>query len=365
MNQKTIRSSLCFAVSKSFCLAIILSFFSIQFLYAQNSSTYSVNDIAITAKGKTPTQARINATEQAQRSAFITLLGRLSWEEKYADNLSNEEISDMVMSQEIINEKIAGNTYYASFNITFSPSYVTSALGNKNIAETREENYLVFPVKITKAKSLLWENENDWRMLWEKALKEKNETRLKLPSGNIDDITAINPEIIATGNYKEFESIINKYKTDAVIIAYYDYDELENKVNITLKTVRKFQNKETKLGMVNINHLEYAELMSKVTGKTIEHIIKSKPAASEGLTSKTPVNIIIPINDLGEWMAIKNKLQAVDFIKEMKVDSVARDSVRISIIYDRSNGDIIKQFAKYNFNVKEKSEGQYILTPGF
>jgi hypothetical protein len=352
---------------------ILKGFYLFTFLFLLNShqafaqitastGTYDVNDIFINASGKTPTMARSNAVAQAQREAFVILLGRLSIDAAFADNVSDEEINDMVYSQQITNEKIAGNNYSAIFNITFSENFVQSALDNKKISknDVKQESYLIFPVKVTLTKSLLWESDNNWKSTWESILRSKPEPRIKLPTGGIDDIAMINSDIIENGNYSNFEAILNKYKADVAVIAFFNYDQIENKVNINLKTIRKFQNVQTKLGFINVNQLEYSDLLSKVAKKIIEHLNKAKDSSENN--SKMTAGIDVLVSDLGDWIAVKSRLENMNFIESMKVNSISRDLVQISITYNKSSGDLINLFAKYNFNLQEKGEGQYFMS---
>jgi Uncharacterized protein conserved in bacteria (DUF2066) len=363
MSSRFTKPSKLLFILKSFYLFVFLFLLNSHHAFAQNTAEpYSVNDIFINASGKTPTLARNNAVDQAQREAFVILLGRLSIDAAFADNVSTDEINDMVHSQQITNEKIAGNNYSAIFNITFSEEFVKNALDNKKISknDVKQETYLVFPVKVTLKKSLLWESDNNWKSAWEIILKDKSEPRVKVPTGGLDDIAAINSEIIENGNYDNFLTILNKYKADVAVIAFFNFDQIENKVNINLKTIRKFQNVQTKLGFVNVNQLEYSELLSKVAKKTIEHL--NKPKDSTENNSKMTAGIDVLVSDLGDWIAVKSRLDNMNFIENMKINSISRDLVQISISYNKSSGDLISLFAKYNFNLQEKGEGQYFMS---
>jgi len=364
MSLKFVKPSKSFWILKSFYLLTFLLLITSQQVLAQDSSDnpYSVNDIFINASGKNPTLARNNAVAQAQREAFVILLGRLSVDAAFADNISADEINDMVHSQQITNEKIAGNNYSAIFNITFSEDFVQNILNDKKISKNnvKPETYLVFPVKVTLKKSLLWESDNNWKGAWETILKEKSEPRIKLPTGSIDDISMINSDAIENGNYSNFEAILNKYKADIAVIAFFNFDQIENKVNINLKTIRKFQNIQTKLGFVNVNQLEYSELLSKVAKKTIEHLNKPKDPSENN--SKMNVTIDVLVSDLGDWISVRNRLEDMNFIEDMKINSISRDLVQISVNYNKSSGDLINLFAKYNFKLQEKGEGQYFMS---
>ena len=327
-----------------------------------DENPYLVNNIFVTVTGKSPTSARTLATNQARRNAFGILLGRLSIDEGFNDNINAEEISDMVHSEQITNEKIAGNNYSANFNIAFSESFVSNLLASKNInkGNVKQEIFLIIPIKNIKKKSLLWEKTNDWKSAWEITINNHPNSKIKLLKGDVDDIATINPEMADEANFSDFEASLAKYKADAAMVIYFNFDEIENKVSLNLKTIRRFQNKQIKLSFVNVNQLNSVDLLSKVVEKTIEHISNNKEPASN---DKTTIDIDIPISNLGDWMSMKSRLENINFLEEMRVNSIAKDLVKITIKFDNNTGDIIDLFAKYNFELRKDESNQYLLFP--
>ncbi len=327
-----------------------------------DENPYLINNVFVSASGKNPTIARASATDQAHRNAFGILLERLSIDEGFNESISADEISDMVHSEQITNEKIAGNNYSANFNIAFSESFVSNLLASKNInkGNVKPEAFLIIPIKNVKKKSLLWEKTNDWKLAWETAIATHPNPKIKLLKGETDDIARINPEMAEELNFGDFETILAKYKTDAAMIIYFNFDEIENKVSLNLKTIRKFQNKQIKLSFVNVNQLNSADLLSKVVEKTIEHISNSKESSGG---SKTTIDIDVPISNLGDWTIMKSRLENINFLEEMRVNSIAKDLVKITIKFDKNTGDIIDLFAKYNFELRKNDSSQYLLFP--
>ena len=336
---------------------------------SSNQSAYMVSDVEVNAGGKSPSQARINAVASGQRNAFIVLLGRLGIDENFANNLKDEVIADMVSSQQVIDEKISGNNYSATLNLTFSESFVKHYLGNKakntkEVAVAKNDSYLIIPIKVGNSQSLIWEQNNDWKLAWENIIKNNKITLIKLPSGDIEDISNFNFTKINEGDFSGFESAINKYKVDAVMLAYFEFDSIENKVDITLKTIRKFQSSQVKLDFVNVNQLSPENLVSKVTNKTFEYITSANKidVAGNPTTLLALVNIDVLVSDLGDWITVKNKLENSNIISQLKVNSISKDLVKINVSYNKINGDIINFFAIHNLFLEKKSESKYTLS---
>ncbi len=332
---------------------------------------YAVNDILANGSGKSPTQARTNAIASGQRNAFLILLNRLAINENISSTLEDEAIADMVASQQIINEKISGNNYSATLNLTFSESFVKYHLGNKVSPDNKEvasqnisSSYLAIPVKLIDGQPTIWEQNNDWKMAWENILKNNNSSYLKLPKGDIDDITIISPSTINGNNFTDFEPLLAKYKADGIILAYFDFDSIENKVNITLKNIQRFSSTQTKLAFVNVNQLPAENLVNKVAEKTINYIAlvnNQKSASSEqGIVS---YSVDVLIGGLDDWLKVKNKLENSNLVSQLQVNSISKNLVKINISYNSANGNIINFFAKNNLSLQIKGEHSYVLSP--
>lgn len=349
---------------KWFFLILIL-LLNTKLASAEVQSKYAVNDVAVNASGKSPTQARINAIASGQRSAFIILLNRLEVDENFANSLKDEVIADMVASQQIIDEKIAGNNYSATLNLAFSESFVKHYLKNKiAVDETiKPASYLVVPIKIVKNQSLIWEENNDWKSAWKSIIQNNKASSIQLIKGDSADVSSLNSNTINDNNFAHLSAILNKYKVDSLVLAYFEFDAIENKVNIDLKTVFKSKASQVRLEFVNINQLPMMDLMDKVAQKTLNYLISNKSdSKSPNSSTASIVNIDVLISDLGDWMTVKNKLENFNIVSDLKINSISKDLVQINSTYNNNNGDIINFFAKYNLLLQNKPEGGYFLS---
>lgn len=361
-----------------FCLTMVLLInFSLASLALADNDQYAVNDVEVNAGGSSPSQARNNAIALAQKNAFIILLGRLSLDAKLVDNFNADAIADMVSSQQITDEKIAGNNYSATLNIVFSESFIKHYLGNKvsdaDLSKNAAgpETYLVLPIKVVQnshsstQNSLLWEKDNDWRASWERSLAQNKNPVIKVPKGEFDDIAIINSESLNkasfVANYTDFEPMLNKYKADTLMLAYFNFDALENKVNINLKIVKRFQFKQVRLSFVNVGDLNSPELINKVVNKTIEYIASNK-SIGEVNNAKSLIKIDVLISNLGDWLTIKNRLENSNIVSQMKINSISKDLVQITVNYNGNNSDIIGAFARSGVPLQKKEGGNYFIS---
>lgn len=337
---------------------------------AQNlaDNPFLIRDIEISASGKNPTEARNNANLLAQRTAFLAMLSRLSMDESAANVFSNEEISDMVSTKQILGEKISNNNYSASYNIGFSEEFVKHHLADRDFTRdlAKIKTYLVLPVKIEEGRQFLWQ-ENDWNLAWKNEINLKHyannkDILLKLPIGDVYDLANISANMVESGNFSDFRPIADKYKVDAIIIAYFIFDSLENKVNIKLKTLKKFEITKARLSFVNIGHLSAKELVETVASKTIYYIGGSTSTSRQAQSNSSNLDIDIFISNLEDWLKVKNKLENNHIIKDIKIHSISKDVIKISGVYENKNGNIIDFFLRHNLPLMKINKNKYTMS---
>ena len=352
--------------------AFLIFLFSIKnSAFAQNTvSQYTINDIVAEGSGASPTQARTKAINSGQRNAFTILLDRLGVDKTATNKMDDEAISDMVASQQIINEKIAGNNYSATLNLSFSESFVKHYLEKQSISlgdktEIKSISYLIIPVKLLKTKPLIWEENNDWKTTWESMVESNNTTFLKTAKGDAEDISKIKSDNLENITFDDVSPILSKYKAGGMIVAYFDFDSLENKVDITLQTTQKSSVNKIRLDFVNVNQLKIQDLMEKVASRTMEYInnniINTPTTDPKSLAAILLYQIDVNISDLSEWLKIKNKLENSNLVSQFKIESISRDLVKIKISYNSSNGDIVNFFAGKGLFLQKNSDTKYSL----
>jgi hypothetical protein len=360
-------------------LSLLTVIFMVVSLNAKASQNiYEVENIQINTSAPTPAQARDLAIANAQKNGLVILLNRLNVNSKIIEDSSNDEISDLVRSRQIIDENIAGNNYSAMFNLVFAKDFVDDFLLRKNISANSSKSTslaisenkaaLLIPVKILKTQALLWEVNNEWKGTLERILQDQLNSKLKIPIGDLSDIATVNVEEISNYNYQQFEPLLEKYHCDFVYLAFFDYDSIDNKTIITLKTIRKFKTTEVKLSLVNVDRLDYVNFLSKTAQRTIEYLLNPQNFSANSEISndqKSTQNILqltILVSSLDEWLVVKNKIEASNLINQMEIKSILQGKVKISVNYIAKNPNIIDSFAAIGLFGAKESDDSYLLS---
>lgn len=369
-----LQKAVLFFKSMSVLLAV-LTVFSVSFVkpaQAQKSDIYLVEGIAAKATGESSDTAKVIANANALKDAFVTLLSRLALDTGIVNTVTDEDIFDMVSSKQITGERISANSYSAIFNVKFSRNNVERILRTKNVKEytSPEETFLIIPVKVIERKTfdvetfnhfLLWEEENDWKQVIEKEIAQESMFQFIVPENDISNITSLNKENIDTITFENLEPLFSKYRSTEALILFFHYDDIDNKVTISVQNVKKLQKKQIRLSFVNVDRLSYHSLIEKVAEKTLHYLmnLKNRNSTKE---DKNFVKIEIPISSLGEWIMIKNKIENTNLVSQLNIESLSKDYAKISINYIHDDTDIIKAFAKNNITLNRKSDNIFILS---
>lgn len=364
-------------ISPPFDMSRIFSFFLVCFLatsassYAQQANIYLVEGVPVTVAGKSPSASRNVAATTAHRDAFLILLTRLSLNANIADSITDEEISDMVRSEHIDNEKIAGNSYSATFEITFAKDFVEHILAQKNSKNSQNseakivknaESYLLIPVKITGRTALLWEEKNDWKKAVEKVISKKAQSQFISPDADVENLANLNRDNLPAIDYVTLEPMLLRYKSSSAYVMNFSFDAVANKAAVDISYIRKLQKKQIKLSFINADNLGQEALMLKVAEKTLDYLTNSQTSASEGkISNSSSVRFEIYISSLAAWFAIKNKIENSNLVSQLNIESISRDYVLIKVNYVNYGSDIVESFARMGISLTKKSDDLYSL----
>jgi hypothetical protein len=345
---------------------IFLSVFFLLSAFCANAADpdiYTVSGVAVNVLGKSPATAKSSAHANARRDAFATLLARLEMRSDVINSVNDEEISDMVRSEQIESEKISGNNYSATFNIVFAKDFVEHILTQKKSGgvnkEKIEEASLLIPVVMKKHQPLLWGENNDWKKSLIKAIKTNSVSGFAIPDSDISNVATIDEKNIENLDYALLEPVLSKYKSNIAYVLIFSYDEIENKVLVRVVRISRLQKNPLKLSFVNVNRLGYEELMDKVATKTITYLTKSVESPQK-LTDAGLIKIKIDLNDLSDWIAIRNKIEKSNLINQLNIDSISRDFVMISIRYV-GYADVAEAFAGKGIALTKISQNYYSI----
>ena len=344
---------------------------------SSKNSPYLIQNIQVEANGKSANDAKIIATKNARRQALTRLVERLKIS-KNIEKISDNELEQMIKSEQILLEKFSNNNYQATLNVSFSKKFINFYLKNKNdnplnnndsiqnlatnkvekseLEDTNKHNTLILPVKKQGNNFMIWEEKNEWRSSVEKSLQKNKlvtNNEILILKSEINNLEIINNENIEDLQYLDFEPILIQQKSENLYLAIFEYDEIENKAKITVKNFSKNPKKTVILNFVNVEFLKYSELIDKVSVKLIEYLLNNKNSINSEVNQNN-ITLDIEINDFESWIKIQQKIINSGLMSNIFLKSISKQKTTISGSYLGNKNKIIEDFKNIDLSIKKK-----------
>jgi len=344
---------------------------------SSKNSPYLIQNIQVEANGKSANDAKIIATKNARRQALTKLVERLKIS-KNIEKISDNELEQMIKSEQILLEKFSNNNYQATLNVSFSKKFIAFYLKNKNdnplsnndsiqnlainkaekpeLEDVNKQNILILPVKKQGNNFMIWEEKNEWRSSVEKSLQKNKlltNNEILILKNEINNLEIINNENIEDLQYLDFEPILIQQKSDNLYLTTFEYDEIENKARIIVKNFSKNPKKTVILNFVNIEFLKYSELIDKVSVKLIEYLLNNKNSINNEINQNN-ITLDIEIKDFESWIKIQQKIINSGLMSNIFLKSISKQKTTISGNYLGNKNKIIEDFKNIDLSIKKK-----------
>ncbi len=349
---------------------IFFIFFGLNSSLAQEveGNVYLIETISSKATLKTLSESKKMVYNNARRDAFMMLLVRLKIPVATSDRVDDSEIVEMIRSEQIVDEKISGSSYFATFNIIFAKDFVEHILAKKTDntknnsvekIEKHSEKITLIPVKVAKIRPLIWEQENDWKVMLGRVISKNNlQKNFIIPEANAENIVTINSQNIKNITFSDIEKTLISNGSEAVYLLFFNVDEIENKVLIEVVYLRKLLKRQFRLSFINVDRLSYNDLIIKVAEKTLEYI-SNNPIGSDNILDNNTIKIQVRINALDDWLNIKKTIENNNLVEGIVVNSISRDKVSLSANYNNTKISIEDAFKAFGINISKQAQGFY------
>lgn len=308
-----------------------------------------------------------------RRDGFLILLTRLGIDLSVADRITDEEISYTIQTEQIKDEKISTADYSAILNIKFSKEFIERLLNQKKAKddEALEQFSLIIPVEIDGTafgksgdpQTSFSTRKGEWWEAIAAAVKKKQlkPNEFKIAELDAEDATVLGTRGYGEVKYEQLSRFAAKYKTGRFYLVFFWFDDVENKANVVVREIRSSGVNQVKLGLINVGMLSVNELTKQMAEKTLVYIIGIKD--QKILTTEGVASVLVPLSNLAEWASMKNKIEKNSLIKQLNIESISRDYVKVSILYTGDESDLIESFTKLELFLERREDGNYALYP--
>lgn len=345
---------------------IILFLLLPTLVFAENTNNYLVENLYISMIDEDATTARSNAIAYAQRQAFNTILNRLGIDTSNSVIISDNEISQMLRSMQIKNEKITTKSYSATLTLQFSPEYIKYTLSKYKISQYSPhfDSYLIVPVIKNGDNIYLWEKENKW--LDPLTRNARGTTGVLVIKDNYSTRNLIDLEYFKKPKYNNFKKLASLYGANNVVLVVGE----ENKEDKLI---------DTKIYVLNENKATNAYLKYEMKDKNIDNdyynasieivkyidglLVEDKNKTEYNVIDRNDgyINIYAPLSSIQDYINVKHKLAINKDITQINLKMISQKMAVFTVKYSSNINNLMQSLKNIGFTTSNKKEGIYVF----
>ena len=337
-------------------------------LFADIENKYLIEDIMVSRIDNDANSAREKAITKGQRDAFNLVLDRLEIDSSNGMLISDDEISQMLRSMQVKNEKITNNSYTANLMIEFSPEYVNFILKKYRITKlsSKYNSYLVVPVLEENGNTYFWEKGNRWTIPFSKNLKDNKS--VMLIQNDYASKNLVDTDYFKKPTFSKFKKLADLYNVNNIVVVDAKYLKDENVIDVKIHIVseKKTKNATLKYEMeypdnpdldFNNASLKIIEYLNELISKNMEINYTNHYANSK----KDGSYVFAYISSLKDFDNVEKALKSDINIEKLTLKSIEKNLLIYFVEYkDNDIDSFAKSLKSDGFSVSEKNGRLYI-----
>jgi hypothetical protein len=344
-------------------LLLILSLIFSSPAFAEKvDERFAVKNVIVNEVAQTSDRARKNAVKNAQKRAFTEVVRRFV-EFNDDDKLIPEKISSMVQAMEFHDEVITDRRYKALVDVYFYPEQTEFFINNEILSnEKKKISILVIPVFNENGLAKLWQKGNRWLGVWGGA-GANDFVDIKVPMGDINDINNLKLADLPRLSEVEISNLENAYAVDKIVVAdlYYNYKILEEEAEykVFLKELGDFENTTLVARADGLKDEDHEKHLQYLLKKSIENLLSGWASFNNESENSKIQQFIIRVQNINDWIKIKENLDDVNVIKTYKVDSFAARYAKVKVEFVDKPIEVLETMKDLGFRIYR--EDDYVI----
>ena len=299
---------------------------------------FRIQGIPVDAWAESGVAARDLAIAGGQREGLVQLMRRLSspTAHDHLPDVSGLSIERYVNSFEIAEEKVGPNRYIGVINVSYIADQVRGLLSSAGVpyVTRRSDPILVVPLTVAAGQPEAWLEASPWRAAWYEGIDEATTIVVVLPLGDLADIAAAPPSVIASGDPAALEAMGVRYGAITVIVATATAMDpgLTGPVNVELRRADDWAQPIFQTVVDVPVGSDPMPALESVVGEAILAIEDDwKRRTAEQAAQVSTVEVTVPLADLAGWVQIRRDLSALPEVRWLSVDSFTQSRARVTI----------------------------------
>ena len=331
----------------------------------QTGGVFEVRGVDVDVTAASTQEARDKARVLGERTAFKTLLQRLTMRANHPrlPDFSTGDIASYVQDFEVASEKASAVRYLATLNYQFKADKIRNLLIDREIpfAETTSKPVLVLPIYQAAGAVLLWDDPNPWRDAWAARAHSFSLVPTILPQGDLADIAAIGPEQAVAGDEQRLAVISARYQTGNTMVAHgiMKMDRGRPDLEVYVTRYGSEQQEQTVVKNFASGDNETLEQLLSRAAVELTHQIEDNWKRDNLLQfgNRAVIAVTIKIGGLEDWLKVRKQLAEVAVIRRTDVVILSLDEVRVNLNYIGSPGQLSLALEQADLKVHREGDG--------
>lgn len=302
--------------------------------------------VTVDATSDDVAKARDIARLDGARRALATVVQNLAGgaDKTKPLKLGDNDLTDMVASFEVANEKMSAVRYTADYTYHFKPADVAKAMQTAGItinnagvsAASGGKAIVVLPVYQDGTSALLWDDPNLWRDAWAQRAPSPNGVPLLVPLGDVSDLAAIDADKARMGDATALAAIAKKEGvTDVLVLVAVKRVGDKPGVDVTVRRYHQGQFVDVHFDSIGANPNEAdADLFKRAADMIATDIDSGWKTAKADLSGPpASLTVVASISGLDDWIQLRDMLAAAPAVRKIEVKTLSRQEATIDIQY--------------------------------
>jgi hypothetical protein len=300
-----------------------------------SGNAFTITGVDVDTTGADALKARDQAVREAKRRAVGMLIERMVAPEdrKKVPPVDDARLEGMIRGVEFAKERSSANRFSGTLNVVFAADQVKSWLSEAgvSVAETVARPALLIPLWKDKDGVEPLDDRNAWRDAWTKLDTSGSAVPLTVVRGDQLDQNAASVEEVYVGDVAALTRLNERYRLPTIIVAIVEGDKDTGALTVggyrydTQTGARSDLDKTT---------VPAAAQLADAAGK-----IQAKLDADwRGMAvvrrdSQDTMDVVVPIQALGDWVQVRQRLGSIPAIKGFVVRTLESDHADLRVDY--------------------------------
>jgi hypothetical protein len=329
-------------IKKIFFIIFVFLLINLLSIKSANAISFVVNNLLI-EKQYDKKFTRDKVYNLAFKKAFKEIMLKIvsTDDQNKISDIKINTIKSLIDSFNIYDEKFIENKYTAKVDVTFNKKNTLMYLERKNIFPSIPKKVDIFflPIIVDSEKSdLLLFGKNSLYSKWDSSKKSYHLIQYIMPQEDIDYIKVLKRELDNLESF-DFENFAKQYELKNFIISIVYIDQIETRI----------------LSKIKINFKDQENLSKVILNLKNDYEDHWKILNQINTSIKLPITLSVSSNDMNKVFDIEKKLQDIDLISDVYIQSFDNETIIFKIIFNGSPNQFITSASEKNMNF-EKDE---------